>query len=312
MLLNMNEILSTLVGLFLIIGLGYLAVKRNILNKNATPFLSTLLMKIALPCTVFISMQRSFDPNFLKDGMIILVLGFAISLSFSAIAMLMSKLLKVKQGNRGAWMLSCAYCNGGFMGFPIALAFFGEEGLSLAAILNIPFVVLIYTVGIKLVCTDSASEDKAKTSLIKIIFSVVNIATMLGLLFYIAQISVPSVLLTPIEHLSNITTPLSMLIVGMTLAASNATSLFSNFEVLTSSAMRLIILPALVFALMLVLPIENPVIPSLLVTIYALPTAAIAPAMSAEYGGNQDLAAKITFLTSLLSVLTIPLWSIIL
>ena len=114
------------------------------------------------------------------------------------------------------WCCTTTFFNNGFMGFPIALALFGEEGLTLTVIMSVPFTLLAYSVGAKMVCMDLPKGGaSAPISWKKVIFSAVNLSMAIGLLLYFTQIQLPDAIETPLVYLSNVTTPLSMLITGM-------------------------------------------------------------------------------------------------
>lgn len=96
----------------------------------------------------------------------------------------------------------------------MALALFGEEGLALAVMFGVPFNLLVYTLGVRMVCADCAA-DAQPVNLVRTPVSNINIALILSLIFYVGQIPLPEALMTPVTHLSNVTTPLSMFVTGM-------------------------------------------------------------------------------------------------
>ena len=152
-------VFSNLLGLFLLIGAGFLAARLRILPKEASPYFSALLIKITLPCTIFISLAtKEYDPSFIKDSLLTLGIGL---IAFPAMQLLGSagaRLLRVPEGKRGIWAYCCAYPNTGFMGFPICLALFGAEGLALAVIYNITFNIYVYSIGAMAIAGDGAGD----------------------------------------------------------------------------------------------------------------------------------------------------------
>ncbi len=155
--LDFMVVFSNLLGLFLLIGAGILAARLRILPKEASPYFSTLLLKITLPCTIFISLAtKEYDPSFIKDSLLTLGIGLIAFPSMQLLGSAGARLLRVPEGKRGIWAYCCAYPNTGFMGFPICLALFGAEGLALAVIYNITFNIYVYSIGAMAIAGDAA------------------------------------------------------------------------------------------------------------------------------------------------------------
>ena len=192
------------------------------------------------------------------------------------------------------------------MGFPVALALFGEEGLALAVMFGVPFNLLVYTLGVRMVCADCGT-DAQPVNLVRTLLSNINIALILSLIFYVGQIPLPEALMTPVTHLSNVTTPLSMFVTGMALASGKGAELFRDKDAYTATGMRLIVVPLLTWAVMSLLPLSNPLIASIVLITMAMPAPSVTTILAETYNGNRGLAAKIVFLTSLFCMITLPL-----
>ena len=312
-MLDIRDVFSNLFGLFLLIGVGYGTVRFRVLPASASKMLSSLLMNVTMPATIFTSLVRPYDPAFLRAGLLEVVLGLALYILYGVISALLARPFRVTRERRGLWTFACAFNNNGFMGFPIALALFGEEGLALAVFLGIPFNLLAYTTGATLICMDrSASGDAPPVSWRSILLTVVNGSTLLGLLFFAAQWPVPAVLSAPLTYLSNVTTPLSMLIIGMSLSGGDLLTPLRDWSVLSGCGVRLLLLPLLTLGLVKLLPLDAPLVVGVLVVIMAMPSAALTSLLAEAYGGDTEFAAQLVFLSSLLCLVTIPLISLLL
>lgn len=312
-MLNLGDVFSNLAGLFLLMGVGYAAVKLRILPASSSKLLSNLLMKITLPATILVSLVRPFDPDFIRDGAVMVVLGGALYALYGLLAAPAARLFRVPQGRRGAWIFSCMLSNNGFMGFPVALALFQEEGLALAVFLGIPFNLMAYTLGPKLMCMDHEPDDSTPPLAWRsIVFTAVNFATVLGLAMYLLQLPLPSVVSTPLTHLSNITTPLSMLITGMNLTGGQVSDLLRDRDAFSVSFLRLIVFPVLTWGILGLLPIANPLVVGVTLIIMAMPAPAIGTILAESYHSDKEFAARAVFLSSLLCLITIPLISLLL
>ena len=313
MIMDLSVLLSNLIGLFLLIGVGFFAVRAGILPAEASKPLTALLMKITVPATIVSSMLRPLDMGFLKMGASMLLVGMVILPLFSVVSLGLSRLFRVADGRRGMWCFCATFCNSGFMGFPVALALFGEEGLALTVILSIPFNLMMYSIGAKMVCMDLPRDGSAQAiSWGKVIFSVINLSLVVGLFFYFTQIQLPQAVRGPLDYLAGVTTPLSMMITGMNLSQGKAGDIFRDRDILTAAGTRLLILPVLAWALMRLVPGLSSLVLGAALLNFSMPSPAAAALLGEQYGGDTQTAVRAVFVSSLLCIVTIPLVSLLL
>lgn len=311
--MDIAVLFSNLVGLFLLIGVGFFAVRMNVLPIQAAKPMSALLMKITVPATVVSSMLRPFDPAFLRLGLSILAVGTVLFALFVALSLGLAPLCRVPRGRRGMWCCCATFCNNSFMGFPVALAVLGEEGLALTVILAIPFNLMAYSIGARMVCMDADGAGAAPAASWKrALFSTINLATLVGTVLYITQLPVPEAVQTPLRHLSNVTTPLSMIITGMNLSQGSLADVVRDRDAFTASAMRLLLFPLIAWGVMRCIPGLDGLVMGAALLNMSMPAPAAATLMGEEYGGNVQIGSRIIFLSSLLCVATIPLISLLL
>ena len=306
--LDFFVVISNLVSLFALIAVGYLAVKSGVLKPEASAHFSVFLLKVTLPCTIFISLaQKEYDPAFVQDSMILIAAGLIAYTGMQYISRLMAKPLGVPEGCRGVWAFTCAYNNCGFMGFPITLALLGAEGLALSVMLVIAFNITVYSIGAIAIAGDRPDHKAEGLSMKGIIFSAVNIATVLSLIVYFGRVKVPAMIASPITHLSNITTPLSMVITGMALANSSGMELLTDKSAWLSALMRLVVYPVVICLILKVIPFgSGPIVGAVFVLIMAMPAASVTAALCELYHGNIEFAAKVMFIQNVLCIVTIP------
>ena len=306
--LDFFAVASNLISLFALIAVGFIAVKSGVLKPEASGYFSAFMMKITLPCTIFISLvQREYHSSFIHDSVTIIIAGLVGFPLMLYIARGLANILGVPKGRRGVWAFICAYSNSGFMGFPIALSLFGSEGLALSVMLNISFNITLFTLGAMEIIRDHSEHASKGLDMKSIIFSNINIAVVLSLIFYFCQLKVPSMIFVPLKYLSDITTPISMLIIGAALAHSKASDLFTDVHAWTASAMRLLIYPLILCGLLRIFPLSsNPLVGAVLILINAMPGASVTAVLCEMYHADTDFAARAMFIQNVACMITIP------
>lgn len=299
-------VINNLVIIFAMIGVGFVAGRAKVVGQNASADFTSFLMKVTLPCTIFSSMIREYDSNLIRDCLIIFVLGLLFFGGFMLINLRVAPLFRVGEKRRNVWVLSVSLCNIGFMGFPLIKAIFGDDGLFLASIMNLAYNMVAYSLGVKVICMGSG--DGAGTNWKKILLTNNNYAVVLGLFFFITQLPLPSQVMTVVNYFGNITTPLSMFLIGLSLAGGKISEVFRDKDVITCTAMRLIIMPLVSIGILKLLPLpEGSILMGVVTVIMAMPCPSVALMLSQQYGGDTDLAARSIFLSSLCCIATIPL-----
>lgn len=311
MLLVFGKVLS----IFLIIGVGFVAHKVNVLPNSANNFMVDLLMKITCPCMIL----SSIASKELEEGTIVLslqTLAFAVLffLVFTLLGYLFfGKVLKfTPREDIPIYTMILTSINCGFMGFPLTFSLFGDDILYLMVLINIIFNLYLYPFcSIQL---NLYSQTGGKMDGKAVLHSAVNpctIAATLGILILFARLSLPEVLFSTIATIGDATVPLSMLLVGMQLGNSNFSRIFKNKELVLTAAVKMFLMPAITFFLVNWLPIAVNLKVALIFAASFPSGVAIVPVVSME-NRNTLLAAEGVTLTTLLSLIIIPLSSIFL
>lgn len=304
--MNLSNIFIQVLVLFLLILVGYIARKRDLLDEHCTSKLSSLVMKIFLPCTIISSMQIDYSSDMISKIINLLI----ISVIMYSVSFLISYLLKFifkSDDNLGIYQYVIMFSNVGFMGYPVVEAVLGSEAIFYTAIFNLPFNLLTITLGSYLL---SKGKNDYSFSL-KSLINPVIIAIFIGLLLFISSIKLPIFLNQPIGMLGDITTPLSMLVIGSMLCASSASDCFSNKKLHLVTLIRLILLPLLIYSIFNG-KVEDSMLLAIPIVISSMPAAANTAIMANEYKSNTVLASQAVFFTTLFSIITIPLISMFL
>ena len=290
---------------------GYLLVKTKMLTAQHSGVLSKLLMYVGMPFLILSGTVNNISFN--KELIITILVVAAIGIAFTFAMFLASKPLSAmerQEKTRGMMRFCMTFSNNGFLGIPLAVAVFGAASpvMTVLVILNIITNVLMYTLGIYLV-----SGDKSKISLKKAFLNPVLIAFVIGVILNLMKVSayVPETL-TFSNHFSGLVTPLSMTILGMKLAQIKFTSLFRSWKMYYVCAMKLIIFPCIIAAVIFALKqlrvggIDNGAILGFFIA-FAMPTAGLASTFADGFGGDTENAVIMTLGTTVLSIISIPI-----
>ncbi len=304
----MSVVITNIAAVFIIMGVGFIANKAGLLKEEANRYLSPLLIYITTPCMVLATVSSKE----IEEGMATTVIEMLLSAGvyfviFCFIAwVLCTKVINIREKNdRGVYMMLFASINNGFIGLPITLAIFGEEKLFLMVFFQIALMIYIYGPGILQVHYGEEARSN-KTKALKSICGPGTVAALIGLVLLFTGTRLPEMLFKSIESIGSATTPLSMIIIGIQLGSSNFREIVKNKELVLESTLKMIFTPVITFLLVNWLPIPN-AIKLVLVFGASFPSAVATTPIAAMEGKNSQVAAEGVALTTLMSLVTIPL-----
>ena len=292
--------------IFALILVGFVAGKAHLVSEQASKDLSAILVEITLPASIFSSMLRELETDLLINAALLLFIGFAcLALEYGA-GRLLVKFFRIRKENQGLFLYNSMFTNASFMGFPVANAIFGSVGVFLASIVNLSLTITTFSFGIGLVRGDQ--ESKEKFSLRKNVFTNINIAIILGMICFLTGFRFPEPAENFIAYFANVTTPMSMLVVGLNMSKGRARDLMTDRDAHLLTITRLIVMPLLLFGILKLLPLgAYPLVAQMILVVFAMPVPALCLILSEKYGGNTQFAVTTIFQTTLFSIVTIPL-----
>ena len=292
------DTLAEMLVLLFAIAVGFAANRLGILGGETDQKVSKLLLCLTLPAMLVGSVCTG---DALPETSVVLgTLGVAVvfySLEF-AFVLAVPPLLGGTPGQKGVWRYTLAFPNVAFIGYPVVTALFGSEALFYAVILVLPFNLMTFTLG-PLLLTGAKRFSLRQT------FSPAAVAALLALLLTLARVRPPAVVGEAVEFVGSITVPLSLLFVGSLLAGLPLGALFASPRLWILTAVRLLVMPAVLVPLLRALGTE-PLIVSVAVVEMGMPTAVNGSLLCMEYGGDAECMAQITFVSTLASIVTIP------
>lgn len=291
-------ILNQVLTLFLLMAAGLGARRARCLPEAAVKGLTDLLLAFCLPMLVFTSFLRPFSPELMAKAAAMLGCSFLVCAMLTGVGILLYR--KAAPERRPGLQFITAYSNSGFLGIPLLAALFPEYGVFYGAIFGIAFNSIVFTAGVMLFAPRGARPGLARVALNPVI-----LGTVAGLLCFLGSLRPPEAVTSALVLMGGMTTPLSMLIIGAMLAEAKPRDLLGGRLEYGVCAARLLLAPLLTLALCALLR-ADPVLTRVLVLLEALPAAALAAVFTEKYGGDRAFVSRCTFLTTALSLATLP------
>lgn len=327
---SQQEFISTFSSLFIIILIGFLARKTNLLPEQSSDILSKLMVKIIVPALTITVFMEDISSQRLKAGLSIFVLSFILYGSF----LFLTRFLYPNKTQEERTVLSnmTTFSSNSLFGLPIIYAFFGESAVMLANIFNIPYRLLIFTYGQG--SLSHSSSDK-RMDWRQIFANPVTILTLVGFTLWVFQNSLPQIsidgqfysifridqtaywLYLPLHMLASLLSPLAWLLIGIQLAEMKVSTFYRKKEAWYFSLMKLGLVPLLTLFLSsfiyqaALLPLSKASI-AIATLLMATPTSTMLVVFAIEGKQAVQTVSLGTLQSTLLSMLALPLWLVIL
>lgn len=304
--MEISVILSQMIQLFLILALGYFLFKIDLFNKDMNRRITRLLLDVTLPATILNSvLSQTQRPSGNSVWMAFLIAG-VMYLALPVISYLLVKLLRLPKDDQGMYMFMSTYGNVGFMGFPVIQAVFGAESVFYTAIFNVIFNISCFSLGIVMIHYGDRRNTEKVTFSWHALVSPSTISSLAAVLIYVLDIHFPEILCSTVNTIGNVTTPLAMMLIGSTLATMNPREIFSDWHVYPFAVIRQFLLPLLLWPLLSKLVTDSWLL-GITFVLFIMPSANTCVLFATKYHRNEQLAAKTVFITTFLSMLTVPL-----
>ena len=306
--MDLGAVYSQIAILFLLIIGGYALGKLEIITKEMVQNLTTFILKISTPALIVGGMMIPRTPEKLESSRIMLISSFIIYAGAFILGKIVIKVIKVNSSDKGVFRFGMMFPNVGFMGFPVIQALFGQDAIFYAAIFNIPFNILVYTVGVALVNT---KVENYKINM-KTFINPGVIASVIGFLIFVLSIPITPVIKDTVVLIGSTTTPISMLVIGSMLSVLPISTMFNNWRIYVVSIVRVFVIPLLVYYILkVILNVDNIMVLGIPVMLMAMPVATNAALIAQEYGGKPEIASQCIFISTLMSIVSIPLLSLL-
>lgn len=298
-------------AIFALMFLGYfLSYKQWFSNRTADVF-SKLVLNVALPFSMFLNMTS----NFSRDEFLTLFSGMIIPLlSMTAtffISLIYRELAKVTPSRKGTFSAMFTYSNTIFIGLPINIAIFGEKAIPYALLYYIVNTTFFWTLGIYQIAQDNPDIKKARISfhplvLLKKIFTPALLGFLVGLLWVLTTLDVPEFIASFGGYLADLTTPLSMFVIGIIIYFSGLKNLKMNKDIFGVLLGRFVFSPFIVWLLGFVFPV-----PPLMLAVFmiqsSMPVQNSIAILARNYNADEEFGASSLGYSVLIYLIYIPI-----
>lgn len=295
----MTAVLLKMTEMVLMMLVGFVCAKLKITGPEFNKYTSTLLTNVLLPATI---LKSSIGVEIaISNGAVFFILALYLVMMGVAwvVSTLTVKLLPLNEDESGVLHAVVMYMNVAFIGFPLAETMYGSDGLFYACLSALPFNALFFSLGaISLQGNKGAFQPK-------VLLHPALVATAIGIVLFLLRLPVPGVIYNTIGSVGGATVPISMIVLGTSLAGVDLKSAFSDWRVYAASLMRLVICPIAVYYVIGLLT-DDPVLLGTVTILSATPSAVALTALCIQYGRDERLASKSIFITTILSAFTLP------
>ena len=295
---------EVMITLFAIVVVGYVAGRRGYFENGFDRHLSRLVINITCPALILSSSMSGELPD---SRYILPLLGISAFtyVVLTAAAWVLSRVLTRKVADRGVVAFALVFGNVGFMGYPVVASIFGHQAVFYAAVLNVVNTFAVFTIGTMMITGGEGSDPERFSK--KVLYSTPMLSAYLSMLIVALGIdNIPGYISQPLTMIGNITVPAALLIIGSSMSQLPLRALMGNLTVYGTTLFRLALLPVGVHFLCLALGFD-PFVTSINTVVIAMPVATYGTILCLKYNRDTTLIAEVTFITTLLSMITIPL-----
>lgn len=298
----MMVIVGKVAVILILIAVGYVVTKRGWITERGASEITSLLIKIVTPCLIVNSFLGSTDSLKVSEMLLALAVS-ALSLGIS-LAISLVTFRKEPPERQKVLRFAVIFSNAGFMGIPLVESIVGSKGVIYGSFFVVAFNVICWTYGY------SMMSGGAKMNIKTVLLNPGIIGLIFGLPIYFLKIQLPAILAEPVGFLSNLNTPLAMLVIGSYIARVDLHSFISDMAVYKMAFLRLVAAPALYLLVLMVIRPEPDLLVSSIIQASA-PVAANTVLFAVQYHQDSELASKTVAVSTVLSIITIPVFTIL-
>ena len=298
------SILINQLGMFVIYILaGIILIRTKVLNRENMEVVSRLVIKLALPVMIFTNTVNGVDKEMLFHSLSILGIAFVMYICLFGLSFLSGKLFHLQGDHQQLYSAMSAFGNIGFMGIPIVTSIFPERGMLYISVFTMIDQLMLWTVGVRL--TSKAEEEYSGFDARKLV-NPVTVAIVIALAFILMGIQLPDILNTAFSKIGATATPLAMIYLGGVFACMDVKKYVCKLDYYGIVAIKMLIFPVIFYIILGLIPISAEIRMTMTLT-SAMPVMSSVVMMANAYGTDGDYAMGGILVTTVCSIVTLPL-----
>lgn len=300
--MDIQVIIDIMIELFIMIFLGYMLYKIGLFDKGFNQKITKLVLHVTMPALIINSVLEQTSRPDSKTVETTFGVATAMFLLLPVVGLIVAKLIRADKKQQGLYGFMMTFSNIGFMGFPVINALFGSTAVFYTAIVNIVFNISAFTIGVLLLRYGGGA--KSKFNLGKLLSPGV-LFSALAVVIYIFNFQCPSVVQNTLESVGKTTTPLAMLLMGSTLASMPLLQVFNEGRVYVFCLIKQIVIPVILYPTVKYF-VHDSLLFGVVMVLLMMPIATNSIMFTIEYEGDEKLSAKSVFMSTVISLVTIP------
>ena len=294
--------------IFILIMIGVFLFKKKHLSNDSARQLSWIIVNVTNPITLLCAAISEEDKVGAKEigvAFLCFAIMFAILIP---LAYLIPVLLGVDRSRRYAYRMLAIFGNVGFIGIPFSAAVLGPESLIFVSVCGLTFNLVVYTYGVeslKAVAAEQNPEQEQKKSSLKDLINSGTVLAVITIVVYLADIKLPEFGISTLRYIGNCTTFLSMVVLGVSVAQMIPKQVFSRWRLYVFVLIRQILVP-IMFIFLLRPFLTNTLILHTVVVMVAMPAGNMPLMMARQFGAKEDMISAGIIMTTVASIITIP------
>ena len=300
--MDIMVVFQTMLKLFLLLVLGFVLFKCHIFDEYTNKKISALIVNVASPMLI-ISSIAGVEGNDKSIVFLMIGAGILMYIGFIILGKIINRIFPFPKKDWPVYECMVVFANTGFMGYPVLLDVFGQEAVFYASLIHMAFNFFVYTYAI--MCLTKSDDSKFKLNFKQLLTPGI-ILIFVGIFIYLFDIQLPSVLMDTINSVGSLTAPLSMMMIGSSLAVYPIKDSFTDWRSYVFAFVRLIIVPFVTMIVCRLLHI-NPYYANITIITNAMPVGSMLLMLATQYNANVKIVTKNIVVSTLLSVITIPI-----
>lgn len=300
--MDIMVVFQTMLKLFLLLVLGFVLFKCHIFDEYTNKKISALIVNVASPMLIISSIAGVEGSN---KSIVFLMIGAGILMyiGFIILGKIINRLFPFPKKDWPVYECMVVFANTGFMGYPVLLDVFGQEAVFYASLIHMAFNFFVYTYAI--MCLTKGDDSEFKLNFKQLLTPGI-ILIFVGIFIYLFDIQLPSVLMDTINSVGSLTAPLSMMMIGSSLAVYPIKDSFTNWRSYVFAFVRLMIVPFVTMIMCRLLHIDAYYANITIIT-NAMPVGSMVLMLATQYNANVKIVTRNIVVSTLLSVITIPI-----